>query len=83
MKTYLVRGLPNSIQQDGWWLDHIDPCATPPRKTAPYRLVFLAVGLVAITLIASSGVQPADDGGFQHIETSHTLQVSGQRGHDL
>ena len=29
MKTFLVRGVPNSVQMDGWWMSE------PPRETTP------------------------------------------------
>lgn len=29
MKTFLIRGVPNSVQMDGWWMSE------PPRETKP------------------------------------------------
>ena len=67
MKTYLVRGVPASIQQDSWWMDGIEPRrpARPARhSTGPVALapVFLAVAILGVSLTLSPGTCPAPTG---------------------
>ena len=71
MKTFLVRGVPNSVQMDGWWMSE------PPRETTPktgtkeqpffprlIALLALVVAGDALTWKANAGLSLALFGGL-------------------
>ncbi len=56
MKTCILRGVPSSLRQDGWWLDPITPARVPthPPHAAqnPRRYAFHALLLGALIALA-------------------------------
>lgn len=64
MKTFLIRGVPSSIQQDGWWMDGAarrPPCTPEANGSAsPSRLErpLLLFALVALADVLLWGVTP-------------------------
>lgn len=58
MKTFLIRGVPPSLQSDGWWLSGtVNDDPTPPRGPAPHPLSALrwgrgrALGLIVLLIL--------------------------------
>ncbi len=65
MKTFLVRGVPASIQQDGWWMDGLIHCRPPnppdtPSKANRNRMErpLSLVALIALSDVLLWGVVP-------------------------
>ncbi|QGX97012.1 hypothetical protein EI983_01465 [Roseovarius faecimaris] len=53
MKTFLVRGVPISIQQDGWWMDGpVKRPPAPPGKDAPGNRARMERPLLLLALVA-------------------------------
>ena len=49
MKAYLIRGVPMSMQRDGWWLNPPDPSVTPSDADSPLRWrLGVLVALIAL-----------------------------------
>lgn len=76
MKTYLVRGVPASIQQDGWWMDGLE-LRHPPnqyrRAAKPHWAipVLLALAILGVSLTLQS------DAGRQQIRPGGPLGIQG------
>lgn len=66
MKTCILRGVPSSLRQDGWWLDPVTrttPHQRQPRaaqNTGRYALhALLLAGLIALTQMPGLGARAA------------------------
>lgn len=65
MKAYLVRGVPASIQQDGWWMDGFESIDTSrPTRVTLRRFWITLAGVAALTLFATLGDPVRSQGGF-------------------
>ncbi len=73
MKAYLVRGVPSSLQQDGWWMDGIDrPRRLTTQQTFHRRGLSLA-GLALLAALAIIGAGLRGEEGFSDSDRSHSL----------
>lgn len=77
MKHLTLRGVPDSIRQDGWWLEPFEirhPPARPRRSRRHNGALTLALGLSILTALAVSdmGAAPAEE-GFSATAPSHSL----------
>jgi hypothetical protein len=78
MKHLTLRGVPDSIRQDGWWLDGFELCTLPAARRRRNRgrngALTLALGLSILTALAISdmGAAPAQE-GFSATVPSHSL----------
>ena len=63
MKSYLLRGVPDSIRQDGWWIEGIDAPRhrqRPKTRTGPARsMLLLAAALILLAYFGGESF-PAD-----------------------
>ncbi len=69
MKTYLIRGVPASIQRDSWWMDTFEPYTPSRAPRQRYRLTVTALGLLLLTALAALGSEQ----GFSPTAPSHSL----------
>lgn len=60
MKTYLVRGVPASIQQDGWWMDGVEPPGIIRRHKNSHAFWSVPALLTIAILGVCMTIQPQD-----------------------
>ena len=74
MKGYLVRGVPASLQQDGWWMDGVEPRKPAPRTgkrtgqgwLIPVLLVMASLGACLLLSGTPIALPASSDASVQH-----------------
>ena len=74
MKAYLVRGVPASIQQDGWWMDSFEAADTArPSKVTMQRFWITLAGVAALTVFSTLGDTAQSQRGFSTSPAWHSV----------